>query len=59
MILVTPVVWGSCGIQEIMINENLKQYDLGMEPDSCASLVNQIIEFNDDCDSEIEIVDCG
>jgi len=60
MILIfTPFVWGSCGIQHVMINEGLKQYDQEMEPDSCALLVEQIVEFNNDCDSEIEIVDCG
>ena len=59
VLVFTPFVWGSCGIQHIIINEGLKQYDQNMEPDFCASLVEKIIDFNDDCDSEIEIVDCG
>jgi len=59
VLVFTPFVWGSCGIQHILINEGLKQYDKDMEPDSCASLVEKIIDFNDDCDSEIEIIDCG
>ncbi len=49
----------SCGIQHIVIIHELKSYDVSFDPDFCASLVEKINLFNDDCEPKVEIIDCG
>jgi len=49
----------SCGVQHLEIIDELQKYDETIDPDSCDFLVNRILEFNDNCNGEIEIIDCG
>jgi len=43
----------------VVINDGIKKYNETLDPEFCESLIEQIDAFNDNCDSEIEIVDCG
>jgi len=49
----------SCGIQQILILNEIALYEKSLEPEFCEVIVEKIDLFNDACESEIEILDCG
>lgn len=49
----------SCGIQHISLTNDLQDYEKSLDPDTCYSLLTKIIEYNDDCEPTIDILDCG
>ena len=52
-------IFNSCGIVHVNLINDLQEYEKNLDPEFCDKLVHQIIELNDDCDTDIEIVDCG
>ena len=49
----------SCGIQHVVLINNLQQYERSLDPEICEPLIDEINLFNEQCDPEIEIFDCG
>ncbi len=49
----------SCGIQHMIILNEIALYEKSLEPESCEIIVEKIDLFNDDCEPQIEILDCG
>ena len=49
----------SCSIKHIGVVSDLKKYEETLDAELCEDLVNKIIELNDKCGIEIEIIDCG
>jgi len=49
----------SCGIQHMMILNEITSYEKSLEPEFCETIVEKIDLFNDDCEPQIEILDCG
>ena len=49
----------SCSIKHIGVVSDLKKYEETLDAELCEDLVNRIIELNDKCGIEIEIIDCG
>jgi len=49
----------SCGIQHMIILNEITSYEKSLEPESCEIIVEKIDLFNDDCEPQIEILDCG
>lgn len=49
----------TCGIQHVTIVEDIKTYENNQDPEFCAETVNKILEFNEQCEPYIEILDCG
>ena len=49
----------SCGIQYMIILNEIALYEKSLEPESCEITVEKIDLFNDDCEPQIEILDCG
>ncbi|MCH7966379.1 MAG: hypothetical protein IIB02_03015 [Thaumarchaeota archaeon] len=49
----------SCGIQHMIILNEITSYDKSLEPEFCEIIVEKIDLFNDDCEPQIEILDCG
>ena len=49
----------SCGIQHVSIIEDIKTFDNTQDPELCAATVIKILEFNEECEPYIEILDCG
>ena len=49
----------SCGIQHILILNEIASYEKSLEPEFCEIIVEKIDLFNDDCEPKIEILDCG
>jgi len=42
----------------IILNE-IASYEQSLEPEFCEIIVEKIDLFNDDCEPQIEILDCG
>ena len=49
----------SCGIQHMIILNEIALYEKSLEPEFCEIIVEKIDLFNDDCEPQIEILDCG
>ena len=49
----------SCSIKHVGVVSDLKKYEETLGAELCEDLVNRIIELNDQCGIEIEIIDCG
>ena len=49
----------SCVIQHIAIMNDLKIYGDTLNSEFCDDLVEKINLFNDDCQPQVEILDCG
>ena len=49
----------SCGIQHMIILNEITSYEKTLEPEFCETIVENIDLFNDDCEPQIEILDCG
>jgi len=52
-------LWNFCGIRHIAILDEIQRYETTLEPELCESLIYKIDEFNEACDMEVEIIDCG
>jgi len=59
VIILGTDAWNSCGIQHISILNDIQKYEQTLEPEFCESIVYRIDDFNDMCEPEIEILDCG
>ncbi len=49
----------TCGIQHVSLVEDIKTFESNQDPEFCAVTVNKILEFNEQCEPYIEILDCG
>jgi len=49
----------SCGIQHMIILNEITSYEQSLEPEFCEIIIEKIDLFNDDCEPQIEILDCG
>ncbi|GFN40099.1 MAG: hypothetical protein O6761_01065 [Thaumarchaeota archaeon] len=61
VIIITGILYGtgsSCGIEHVIIINDSQSYE-DLDPESCEELVYRIIELNENCDTDIEILDCG
>jgi len=48
-----------CGIQHMLILNEINSYKKSLEPEFCEIIVEKIDLFNDECEPQIEILDCG
>ncbi len=49
----------SCGLQHMIILNEISSYEKSLEPEFCEIIVEKIDLFNDECEPQIEILDCG
>jgi len=49
----------SCGIQHMLILNEINSYEQSLDPEICEVIVEKINLFNDECSPYIEILDCG
>jgi hypothetical protein len=57
--LVLGTVFTSCSVKHIGILNDIKTFEKTLDPELCENIVYRIDVFNDECDPEIEIIDCG
>jgi hypothetical protein len=49
----------SCGIKHVTLLNDIKTFEQNSDPEFCEKTVNKILEFNEQCEPYIEILDCG
>ena len=49
----------SCGVQHMMILNEINSYEETLDPEFCEVIVEKIDLFNDRCEPQVEILDCG
>lgn len=49
----------SCGIQHMLLIKDISVYRNSLDPEFCEKIIDQIDLFNENCEPEIEILDCG
>jgi len=49
----------SCGIQHVTLLNDIKTFEQNEDPEFCETTVDKILEFNEQCEPYIEILDCG
>lgn len=49
----------SCGIRHVTLLNDIKTFEKNGDPEFCDMTVNKILEFNEQCEPYIEILDCG
>lgn len=62
LIIITLVLSNSvdsCSVERVLILNEFVDEEKYLEPEHCELLLERIYSFNDSCESEIEIIDCG
>ena len=59
IVLIFVITWNSCSFKYISILNDIDQYEETLDPEFCETTVYRIDAFNDECEPEIEIIDCG
>ena len=49
----------SCGIQHMSLLNEISLYEKSLDPEFCEVIVEKIDLFNEQCEPQIEILDCG
>ena len=49
----------SCSVDAIMITSDISTYEQSLDPEFCENILEQIDLYNDQCEHQIEILDCG
>jgi len=49
----------NCPLKHVDVVNDLKKYEETLDAELCDDLVNRIIDLNDKCGIEIEVIDCG
>ncbi len=49
----------TCSIKQIDITSGLKEYDQTKNPELCVQLNDKISQFDNYCQGDLEILDCG
>lgn len=57
--ILSYVVTNSCNIKQVSIMSDIQKFENSPDPEFCASLVDRILEYNDECEPYFEILDCG
>ena len=52
-------IFTSCSVKHIGLLNDIKKFEQTLDPEFCENIVEQIDLFNDECEPEIEIIDCG
>lgn len=48
-----------CGLQHLSLVNDLKTYEMSLDPEYCEVLVEKIDLFNIQCEPQIDILDCS
>jgi len=59
IVVLLGTIFTSCSVKHIGILNDIEKFEQTLDPDFCAGIVERIDMFNDECEPEIEIIDCG
>ena len=49
----------SCSVDYVLINNDISTYEQSLDPEYCENILENIDLYNDQCEPQIEILDCG
>jgi hypothetical protein len=49
----------SCNVEHVIISNDIASYEKTFDPEFCENVLERIDLYNDQCPSQIEILDCG
>ena len=49
----------SCNVKHYLLSNEIFSYEKSLDPELCENILERIDFHNDECASEIEILDCG
>jgi len=58
-IILVVNISNSCDVKYSIILDDIQKYEKNLEPEFCDDLVYKILELNESCNTDIEILDCG
>ena len=53
------LVTKNCGIDYVVLLNEIQSFENSLDPEHCEYTVEKIDMFNEKCESQIEILDCG
>ena len=53
------LVTDNCGIENLILLGDVRTLEDSFDPEHCEYVVEKINLFNDKCESQVEILDCG
>jgi len=59
ILIITTGELNSCGIKHVTLLNDIQTFEQNSDPEFCENTVNKILEFNEQCEPYIEILDCG
>ena len=59
VILYSFAVTDKCPLKHIDVLNDMKKYEITKDPELCDDINNRIIQLNNKCGIEMEILDCG
>ena len=48
-----------CNVEHFVITNDINSYEKSLDPEHCENILERIDLYNDQCASQIEILDCG
>jgi hypothetical protein len=57
--LVSSDLWNSCRVQHLYLIDDIRKYEKTLDPEFCESLIHKIDSLNEQCNIDIETLDCG
>ena len=57
--LLLGTVFTSCSAKHVVILNDIEKFEQTLDPEFCEIIIERIDLFNDECEPEIEIIDCG
>jgi len=59
VILYSFALTDKCTLKQIDVLNDMKKYEITKDPELCDDINNRIIQLNNKCGIEMEILDCG
>lgn len=59
ILILLSLTGNSCGLQHMLILNDIFSFEDSLDPELCEMIVEKIDLFNDSCEPQIEILDCG
>ena len=59
VILVVGFMGDSCSVDNFVITNEISSYEKSLDPELCENILEKIDLHNEECASQIEILDCG
>ena len=59
VILAVVFASNSCNFERLLILDDVSTYEKSLDPELCEIVVEKIDIFNDECESNMEILDCS